>query len=65
MTQKQLKGLDYNITQTKCYGKHYLSMCYYLFSGILLFTLLKFESFEECLSLRLSMTIYLCDHPCA
>ena len=50
-TQKWLKGLNNSITQTKCYGKHCLSMCCYLVCALLLFPLLKFESFEDCLSL--------------
>ena len=51
MTQKQLKGLNNNITQTKCYGKHGLGICCYLVCAILIFTLFKFERFEDCLSL--------------
>ena len=50
MTQKRLKGLNNNTAQTKCYGKHCLSICY-LVCEILLFTLFKFERFEESLSL--------------
>ena len=51
MTQRQLKSLINNIAKTKCYGKHCLSLCCYLVCAILLFTLLKFESFEDRLSL--------------
>ena len=50
MTQKQFKDLKNNITQTKCYGKHCLSICCYLVCAILLFTLFKFERFEDRLS---------------
>ena len=49
--QKQLKVLNNNITQTKCYGKHCLSISCYLVYAILLFTLFKFEIFEDRLSL--------------
>ena len=41
MTPKRLKGLNNNITQTKCYCKHCLRKCY-LVCVILLFTLFKF-----------------------
>ena len=51
VTQKWLKGFNNNVTQTKCYGKHRLGICYYLSCEILLLTLLKFESFEDRLSL--------------
>ena len=50
MTQKRLNGFNNNITQTKCYGKHCLWVCYYLICGILYFTLFKFERFEGRLS---------------
>ena len=43
MAQKQSEGLNNNITQIKCYGKH--RCC--LVCAIFLFTLLIFESFED------------------
>ena len=51
MTQKPLKGLNNNTTQTKCYGKYCLCICCYLVCAILYFTLFKFERFEGRLSL--------------
>ena len=51
MTQKRLKGFNNNITPTKCHGKHCLSIFCLLACAIFLFTLLKFESFEDRLSL--------------
>ena len=46
-------GLINNITQTKCYDTHSLSICCYLVCVILLFTLpvFKLERFEDRLSL--------------
>ena len=51
MTQKLLKGLNNKVTQTKCHGRHCLSICCNLVCAIMLFTLLKFENFEDRLSL--------------
>ena len=50
MTQKRLTGFINNTTQTKCYGMHCLSIRCYLVYAILLFTLFKFERFEDRLS---------------
>ena len=51
MTQKPLKGLNNNATQTKSYGKYCFSICCYLVCTIFIFTLFKFETFEDRLSL--------------
>ena len=51
MTQNLLKGLNNNVTQTKCHSRHCVSICCYLVCAIFLFTLLKLESYEDRLSL--------------
>ena len=51
LTQKWIKGLNSNITLTKCHGKYCLSIFCYLVCAVLLFKLLSFESFEDRLSL--------------
>ena len=50
MAQKRLTGLINNTKQTKCYSMHCLSIRCYLVCAILLFTLFKFERFEDHLS---------------
>ena len=51
MSIELLKGLNNNIPQTKCYDEHCLSIWCCLICVIILFTVLKFESFEDRLSL--------------
>ena len=52
MTQN---GLNNNIKQTKCQGRHYLSICCYLVCAILLFNYLNLKALKtvylyDCLS---------------
>ena len=51
ITPKTVKWFNNNITQTKSNDKHCLSIFCNLVCGILLFTLLRYERFEDHLSL--------------
>ena len=53
MTQKWLKGLN-NITQTKCYGEHWFSVCNCYLVCVIFYL--------HYLNLKALKTVYLYDH---